>query len=173
MEFLDVIKARYSVRRFSSKPVEKEKLAALLEAARIAPTAHNNQPQRILVIEDRAALDKLPDCTPCHFNAPLALLVCADASTCWHREDYDGKDSADVDAAIIGSYLMLTAVDLGLGSCWVMHFDPDQMRKAYQIPEELVPVALFPIGYLAENARPSGRHEERKSLEEITTYNQF
>jgi len=171
LEFSNLIKGRYSVRKFSAAPVEKEKLNAILEAGRVAPTAHNSQPQRILVIEDRAALDKLPDCTPCHFNAPLALLVCTDNSACWRRED--GKLSGEIDAAIVCTHMMLEAANLGLGCTWVMMFDPEKMREAYNIPENIVPVTFLPIGYPAENARPSRLHGDRKSSDETIVYNQF
>lgn len=171
MEFSNLIEERYSVRKFSAAPVEKERLDVILEAGRVAPTAHNEQPQRILVIEDRAALDKLPDCTPCHFSAPLALLICTDNSACWRHEN--GKLSGEIDASIVCTHMMLAATNLGLGCTWVMVFDPEKMREVYHIPEDIVPVALLPIGYPAENARPSRLHEDRKTLDETVVYNQF
>ena len=76
MDFLQLAtEERYSVRQFSDKPVEQEKLDLILEAGRIAPTACNYQPQRILVIREPEGLDKLKQCTSCHFDAPLALLI--------------------------------------------------------------------------------------------------
>lgn len=69
---------RYSVRKFDTKPVEQEKVDILLEAARLAPTAHNYQPQRLLVLNTTDSLNKLKDCTNGHFNTPLAIIVCYD-----------------------------------------------------------------------------------------------
>lgn len=85
MDFLELAKERYSVRKFSDKKVEREKLDAILEAGRCAPTAVNYQPQRILVLESPEALEKLKGCTPYHFHAPLALLVCYDREASWKR----------------------------------------------------------------------------------------
>lgn len=120
MEYSQLIKERYSVRKFSDKPVEDAKLAAILEAARVAPTAVNKQPQRILVIRDAAGMEKLKACTPYTFGAPMALAVCGHRDEAWVRP-YDGYNSAIIDAAIIGTQIMLAVHDLGLGSTWVGH----------------------------------------------------
>ena len=172
MNFYELAKGRYSVRSFSPKPVEQEKLNRLLQAAQAAPTAVNFQPYRILVLQSGEALAKLKGCTRYHFNAPLALVVLADHSASWKRK-YDGKDAAEVDAAIVGTHIMLQAADLGLGSTWVGYFDPAAVVNAYHIPEGLEPVAIFPLGYPAEDCQPSAQHDQRKPLEEIAVYNQF
>lgn len=108
MDFLELARERYSVRKFAPQKVEKEKLDAVLEAGRLAPTAVNYQPQRILVLDSDAALGKLKDCTPYHFSAPLALVVCYDAAVSWKRS-YDGKDMGEVDASIVTTHMMLEA----------------------------------------------------------------
>lgn len=90
---------------------------------------------------------------PVSFDAPLALVVLADHATSWKRK-YDGKDAADVDAAIVGTHIMLQAVALGLGSTWVGYFDPSALREAYHVPENLEPVAVFPVGYPAKGCKP-------------------
>ena len=172
MNFLQLAQERYSVRSFSSQPVEKEKLESLLKAAQAAPTAVNYQPYQILVLQSPEALEALKNCTRYHFDAPLALVVLADHNTSWKRK-YDGKDSAEVDAAIVGCHLMLQAHDLGLGTTWVGYFDPAAVVEAYHIPSHLEPVAIFPVGYPAEGCQPSPMHSKRRSLEEITVYNQF
>ena len=172
MNFLELAQTRYSVRSFSPQPVEQEKVDLLLRAAQAAPTAVNFQPYRILVLQEQEALTKLKDCTRYHFDAPLALVVLADHAVSWKRK-YDGKDAAEVDAAIIGTHIMLQAVDLGLGSTWVGYFDPSALREAYHVPEKLEPIAIFPIGYPAEGCSPSAQHTQRKPLEEIAVYNGF
>ena len=77
-DFKALATERYSVRKFETKPVEKEKVDSILAVARLAPTAHNYQPQRLLVLNSDESLNKLKDCTNGHFNAPLAIIVCYD-----------------------------------------------------------------------------------------------
>ena len=141
MDFIKLAKERYSVRKFAAKKVEEEKVAQILEAGRCAPTAVNYQPQRILVIESGDSLAKLRECTPYHFNAPLALLVCYDRTASWKRS-YDGCDMGVVDASIVAAQMMLEAASLGLGTTWVGHFDPAAVRTAFELPEYIEPVAL-------------------------------
>ena len=125
MDFLELARERYSVRKFAPKKVENEKLDAVLEAGRLAPTAVNYQPQRILVLDSEESLGKLRDCTPYHFSAPLALIVCYDDTTSWKRS-YDGKDIGKGDTSIVTTQMMLEAAALGLGTTWVGHFDPQK-----------------------------------------------
>ncbi len=172
MTFLQLAKDRYSVRKFSDKPVGKDKLALILEAGRIAPTACNNQPQRILVIETDAARAKLKECTAHHFNAPLALLVCYDKTASWKR-GFDGDDSGTVDASIVTTQMMLQAFELGIGSTWVGHFDPKKIRSAFQLPENYVPVAVLPLGYPAADSQPNPLHDQREATEKTVFYDGF
>ncbi len=171
MDFLELAAKRYSLRQFSPRKVEKEKIDRILEAGRLAPTACNNQPQRILVLESEETLEKLKKCTPCHFNAPLAFLVCYDNRQSWKRS-YDGKEFGDIDASIVGTHLMMEAADLGLGTTWVGYFDPEAVVREFALPDYIVPVALFPAGYPAENAAPNReQHFSRKPLEQTVSYN--
>ena len=172
MTFLELAKARYSVRSFSDRKVEPEVLKRILEAARLSPTACNNQPWKILVIQDEKALAKLKDCTRYTFGAPLALLVCSDHQKEWKRS-YDGQPSGEVDAAIVGTHLMLAAADLGLGTTWVGYFDPVKIRETYDIPAHLEPVCLFPLGYPADNCKPSANHTDRFSMDDLIVYDHF
>jgi nitroreductase len=165
-DFLELAKNRYSLRKFSPTPVEAEKMAKILEAGRIAPTAHNNQPQRIKVITDAADLAKVDECTRCRYGAPAVLLVCYDKNTVWVRP-FDSENSGDVDASIVTDHMMLEAEELGLHSCWVMYFDPAKTIEAFALPEHIVPVAFLPIGYAAEDGGPSPRHAERLALDDI------
>jgi nitroreductase len=172
MDFNQLIAERYSVRAFDSRPVESEIIEHLLEAARLAPTAHNNQPQRLLVISQPDELIELRACTNSHFDAPLAILVSYDKNKAWVRS-FDGKDSGFVDGAIVGTQLMLAAAALGLGSCWVMAFNPDEVIKRFHLPENLVPVALFPLGYPAKNAKPAPAHKKRNSLDKFVQWERY
>lgn len=83
MDFLELVTNRYSVRKFENTDIEKAKLAKILEAGRVAPTACNRQPQRILVLQSKENLEKLKKCTPFHFDAPIALLICVDIDKSW------------------------------------------------------------------------------------------
>ena len=81
MAFSDLVKQRYSVRKYDSRPVEPEKLAAILEAGRLAPTGVNYQPQRILVVQGED-MEKMKGCSPCIFGAPVVMVVCYDKNDC-------------------------------------------------------------------------------------------
>ena len=164
--FLELAKKRYSVRSFKSQPIESDKLEQVLEAGRIAPTACNNQPQRIKVITDPTDLAKVDKCTPCRFNAPVVLLVCYDKNVRWERK-FDGANSGEVDASIVTTHLMLAAEDAGLGSCWVMYYNVVKTIELFALPENIVPMAMLPIGYPAEDAAPADQHEQRFSLDAI------
>ena len=154
------------MRSFDTRPVEPEKLAHILEAGRVAPTAHNDQPQRIKLITDADELLKVDECTRCRFGAPAVLLVCYDKTACWVRP-FDSAPSGEVDASIVTTHMMLAAQELGLGTCWVMFFKPDVAAEVFALPENIVPVAFLPIGYPAENAAPSPMHASRLEIDKI------
>ena len=170
--FLELAKERYSVRKFVDKPVEKEVLDVILQAGHVAPTGCNMQPQRILVINTPTSIEKLRKCTKCHFNAPTALLVCYEKDDCWTRK-YDGQTSGVIDASIVTDHMMLQAASMGVGTTWVMHFNPSAMREKFNIPENIIPEALLVMGYPSENAEPSPRHSDFRSLDEVVVYGSF
>ena len=172
LNFLELAKERHSVRKFSDRKVEKEKLDLILEAGRVAPTAKNCQCQRILVIENDENLAKLKSCTPYHFNAPSALLICYDTNVSWKR-NHDNKDMGVVDATIIATHMMLEVQDLGLGTTFVGHFDPDVIKKTFELPEYLVPVALLPIGYPSSDSTPHILHNKRFDTKDTVFFNSF
>lgn len=172
MDFLHLAKERYSVRNFDTKKIEQEKLDLILKAGQLAPTAVNYQPQRILVIESNDALAKLKTCTIYHFNAPMALLICADKDEAWKRS-YDGKSHTDIDGSIVATHMMLQAAELGLGTTWVGHFDPSAIRNAFSIPANLEPICLLPVGYPSKDAKPNPNHKKRKDISQTVFYNHF
>ena len=172
MSILDTIKKRYSVRKYNNTPVEREKVDAILEAAHCAPTAANMQPQKILVIQKPENLAKFSSGANI-YNAPLVMLVCADLNEVWVRP-YDGKNMVDVDASIITDHMMLTATDLGLGSCWITYFDPKAIRAAFKLPENLIPVNILAIGYANDQPQSPDRHSEtRKALNQTVSFEDF
>ncbi|MGN0746416.1 MAG: nitroreductase family protein, partial [Aristaeellaceae bacterium] len=100
------------------------------------------------------------------FDCPTALLICQDRTACWVRK-YDGKPSGDIDAAIVTTHMMLEAASLGVGCCWVMHFNPAAVREEFALPDNLEPVAILTLGYPAEDAAPYPAHSQRKTVEEL------
>ncbi|AEF84508.1 nitroreductase family protein [Treponema primitia ZAS-2] len=164
MTFKELALSRYSVRKYKDTPVEREKLNIILETGRIAPTAANKQPQRILAVTGAEGLKKIDASTPCRNGAPAVFIVCYDTNLCWVRKADDAK-SGEIDASIVTTQLMYQAVELGLGTLWVMHFDPAVLVKEFNIPENLVPAAILMLGYPGDDASPADRHGERAPLE--------
>lgn len=172
MEYPQLIRERYSVRKLSDKPVEPEKFAAILEAARVAPTAANKQPYRLLAIRDAKGMEKLATCTQYTFGAPAAVILCGCVDEAWVRP-HDKQNAMFIDAGIVGAHIALAIHDLGLGSTWVGYFDPIETRKQFNIPAELEPLAIFPFGYPSAEAKPAHLHAKRRALEETVTYDSF
>lgn len=172
MEFEKLIKERYSVRNFLPQHLKKEDIDKILAAGHLAPTGCNFQPQRILVLNTDESLEKLKNCTKCHFDAPCAMLVCYNKTESWVRK-YDGALSASVDAAIVTTHMMLAAHNIGVGTCWVMHFDPEAIKKAYNIPDDFEPVALLVMGYPAPDSEPHTFHSTFRPMEETVSYETF
>ena len=164
MELSEVLQARYSVRKYEKKEVEEEKIAAILEAARIAPTAKNLQPVKIHVVKGEE-MEKLAKATKCTFGAPLAFVV-AVGGECYERF-YDKKQSYDTDAAIVATYMMLRATDLGLGTCYVMAYQPDLLKAEFPCLANYASACILICGYAAEDSVPSERHGSRKALGDI------
>jgi len=172
MEFEKLIKERYSVRKFVPKHLEKEVIDKILAAGHLAPTGKNAQTQRILVLNTDESINNLKDCTICHFDAPTAMLICYNKDESWVRK-YDGAMSASVDAAIVTTHMMLAAHNIGVGSCWVMHFDPEAMKKTYAIPQNYEPLALLVMGYPSPDATPHNFHSTFRPMEETVAYETF
>ena len=172
MEFQKLIADRYSVRQFKPKHLKQEDIDSILSAACLAPTGCNYQPQRILVLNTEKDMQKLSSCTKCHFNAPAAMLVCYNKEESWTRK-YDGALSAPVDAGIVATHIILAAHDLGIGACWVMHFDPFKMREEFNIPQNIEPLALIVMGIPDDDAKPLNLHYETRPIEDIVFYDEF
>jgi nitroreductase len=166
MNFKELAASRYSVRKFGEKIVEQEKIDLILKAAGNAPTAGNRQPQRLYVIDTAEGLARVDSCTKCRFGAALVFLICFDKSASWVRP-FDGEHSGWVDASIVTAQMMFQAADTGLGTTWVMFFDPAKTRELFKLDENIVPVAFLPTGYPAGDAVPSEKHEKRLPLDAI------
>lgn len=170
MTFNQLIKQRYSCRDYLDKQIEKEKLNQVLEAGNLAPTAKNNQPQRIYVLQSKEALEKIRQETKCAFNAPVVLLICYDEKEEWNNPLEEGIHSGVEDASIVATHMMLEATELGLGTCWVNVFPNSHTREVFNLPENIKPVLLMTIGYPSEKGIPSERHTLRKELKDTVKY---
>ena len=166
MEYSELIRSRYSCRSFQSKPVEDWKVEKIIEAAIVAPTAVNKQPFRIFRMESPEAREAIRSVTRFHFDADCFLVVGATQEDCFLRK-FDQRPFADVDASIVATHMMLQIHDLGLGSTWVGYFDAPRLKALCPAMENFDLVAIFPIGYPAEDGGPSPRHLERKTAEEL------
>ena len=172
MTFLELAKDRYSERFFDSRPVEEEKLQQILEAGRLAPTACNYQPQRFFVIRSEEALEKARGLRISHYNAPLLLLVCYDDRAAWRNpldRRYENYDSGEQDATIAATTMMYAAQDLGVHSVWLRGFDSVAVTETFALPEYIVPVMMFAMGYPSDASKPNPWHFQRKPRESIVT----
>jgi nitroreductase len=167
MDFFDVVRHRRSVRAFDERPVEPEKLRAILEAAVLAPSAGNFQAYEIYLAEDPGARARLAGALPqmdFFFTAPVSLIFCTNAARSAARYGDRGRNLYAVqDATIACTHAMLAANALGLGCVWVGAFSEQAIAEALDLPREHVPVAILPIGYPLDipEARP------RRPLTEI------
>ncbi len=170
-DFLSLAKERYSCRKLRGGPIPRDMLEKILEAGLCAPTAHNNQPFKIWVLEGPEALAAVKAAAPFPFVEAVdcVLAVGTNPATAWVRP-FDGKNFADVDGAIVVTQMMLALKDLGLDSTWVGHFEADKLKAALpeMIPYNLI--ALLPLGWATEEAKPSRLHEDRKPREEMVSY---
>ena len=169
MEFTEVVKKRYSCKKYDGRQVEKEKLDAILEAGRLAPTAKNLQEQHIYVIQSEELLAKIDGITPCRYGAPTVLVVAFDKNNVF---TYPGgkRDSGVEDAAIVATHLTLAAANEGVDSCWLNFFDPDKAAETLGLPENEEVLMILDLGYAAEGAGPLENHNSRKPLSETVTY---
>jgi nitroreductase len=167
MSFLELTKARYSVRGYQENEVEKDKLLQVLEAGRMAPSAVNFQPVHLYVLEKKEDKEKLYEVYNREWfkEAPVVLAICGDHTKSWNRKD--GKDHCDIDAAIVIDHMTLAAVELGLGTCWICAFDAQRCHEILGLSDNLEVIALLTIGYA--NVLPS-TEKKRKSMEEFATF---
>jgi nitroreductase len=167
MTFEEMARARYSVKKFSDKPVEEEKLSKVLEVANLAPTAKNAQSARIYVLRSEEAMDKAKELTPCIYGAPLVLMFAYNRKEAFRYPDEKEIYSGDEDCSIVATHVMFEAKEQGLDTCWVNFFSPTKAKAAFQLPEEEEVVLLMPIGYAAESTTPLPNHSVKKALSEV------
>jgi nitroreductase len=169
MEFSELILRRYSVRAYKPDPVPEELLQCVLEAARLAPTAANRQPFRLIVLHTAGRQSELKRIYYRDWfgQAPLVIGICAVPAEAWVRRD--GKNYADVDVSIAMDHLVLSAANVGLGTCWVAAFDPAPAREILGLPEGIEPIAFTPLGYPADQRGA----RERRPITELVHYERW
>ncbi len=172
MDFYDLAKQRCSIRSFSDKPVEEEKLEYILEVGRVAPTACNMQPQRIVVVQNLNNIEKVKKAYNT-FGSQCVLIICRDERDSLIRE-FDNKCSGDLDIGIITDHMMLAAREIGIGSVMVGLFDPSIIRKEFCIPEYILPTALLILGYPKKDFLDTNRHLiDRKPISETVMMEKY
>lgn len=165
MSFLDLASSRCSIRSYRPDAVEDDKLMAVLEAGRLAPSACNLQPWRLVIVRERSQRQRLRaayDKSWFYEEAPVVIAVCCDTRADWVRKK-DGKHLGDIDCAIAVDHMTLCAQELGLGTCWICAFDPAAVREVLGLPKRVEPVVLLPLGYPAEK----GCEKRRRSMAEL------
>ena len=169
MEFKDVVKNRYSCKKYGDRKVESEKLTAILEVGRLAPTAKNLQEQHIYVIQSENMLAKIDQITPCRYGATTMLAVAFDKNNVY---TYPGgkRDSGIEDATIVATHMILAAANEGVDSCWINNFDSDKAAEILDLPDNEEVLMLMDLGYAAEGTGALPNHMKRKPLEETVSY---
>jgi nitroreductase len=171
MDLMEAIKTRRSIRKFRETRVPESLLKEVLNAARLAPSADNAQPWKIIVVRDEQMKHKVTQaCNGQKFlvQAPIVLVVCGIPEEAF--QTVGGYMSSHViDASIALDHVTLAAHSLGLGTCWVAWFKEEKVKDILGIPEDVRVVALTPLGYPDESPeRPS-----RKNLEELIAYDKY
>lgn len=170
MKFEELCDARYSLRKFDSRPVEGGKITESAGGRTQSPRPHINlQPQRFFVMQSEEALAKADACTACHFHSPVVIVAAYDPEISWKREE-DGKNHGEIDVTLAVSQMMLQAAELGLGTTYVGMFNPEKLLEQFPEMKGLQPTAYLPLGYPAETAHPSRLHADRKPLEELAVF---
>ncbi|NLY77511.1 MAG: nitroreductase [Tissierellia bacterium] len=169
MDVFTAIQNRRSIRKYMDKPVEEEKLYKVLEAARLSPSAKNQQNWKFIVVKDKEIKSKLVKEAikqPFVEQAPIILVSCGTEPDSIMK---CGQPRYTVDLSIATAYMILEAYEQGLGTCWLGSFDEDKVKEILGIPDKVRVVAITPLGYPAETPfmRP------RKDIKEIVCYNKY
>ena len=169
MEFSEVVKKRYSCKKFDGRKVEKEKINEILEAGRLAPTAKNLQEQKIYVLESEEMLAKVDKLTPCRYGASTVIVVAFDKNNVF---TYPGekRDSGVEDATIVATHMILAAANAGVDSCWINYFNPDDAKKELALSDNEEVLMLLDLGYATADTKPLENHNSRKPLSETVKF---
>ena len=170
MDFLELAKERYSVRKMKQEKIKQEDLNKKLEVARLSPTANNMQRERLLVINTEEGIKKIKQCTSCDFGATTIIVISYEKDDEQNESEFSRKYGL-IDTGIVATHMCLEATNLGLGTTMVGLFDRELTKKLFNIPAKYQPELLLPIGYI--DRKPSILHERRKGIEELVKYNEY
>jgi nitroreductase len=171
MEYSELVKNRESIRDYDpEKPVPADILEEILEIARFAPSAVNNQPWEFWIIQSSQMLEKVKTCyyRPWFKDAPQILIVVGDKKKAWVRS-FDQYNSIETDLAIVMTHIILAAENAGVGTCYIEAYDPEILRKSLDLNENQVVYGITPLGYPRQGFMKKG-NKKRKSLAEIARY---
>lgn len=167
-DFIELVNNRYSCRKYADRKVEKETLLQVLEAARLDPSACNKQPWRFYVVSAEPLRQRICECYDREWvkSAPAFIVAVGNHDEAWHRS-FDNKDHTDVDLSIATEHICLAATSLGLGTCWICHFNPELCKEVLNLDANQEPIAIIPIGYPENENIPE---KKRKSIDEIVEW---
>ncbi len=170
-QFYNLVVNRFSCRKYTPAPVSRDKVLALLDAARLAPSACNRQPWQFVVVDSQQQRDKITACYSRDWVTPVQtfIVACGVHDEAWKRAD--GKDHTDVDVAIAVEHICLAAASLGLGTCWICNFDVAGVTEALNLPDGVEPIAIIPVGY--PDPELTVPEKKRKELDEIVKWEKF
>ena len=157
MNFLELVKQRYSCRAYKPLGVEKEKLDYILECVRLAPSAVNKQPWCFRIVSKEEDKVRLQQCYNRDWfkTAPMYVVASVLHDEEWVRSD--GKHHGDIDIAIAVEHLCLAATEQGLATCWVCNFDAVLCKELFNLPDNEEPAVLIPLGYAEDEVKPKNR----------------
>lgn len=169
--FYSLITDRYSCRAYSPEPVNKELILAVLDTARLAPSACNRQPWQFIVADTPELRTAVCNAYSRDWvkNVQTFIIACGNHNEAWHRAD--GKDHTDIDIAIAVEHICLAATALGLATCWICNFDKEAICAGFNLPTDLEPIAIIPIGYSEPNATVPPKN--RKEITQIVKWGKF
>ena len=172
--FLELAKHRFSSRKYKDKPVEREKVLKVLEAARIAPSAANRQPWKFVVFTEKESLQTAYQMYHREWfsTAPVVIVACAETDKAWVRPE-DNKNHADVDLSIAVDHMTLQATELGLSTCWICNFYVEKTRELLNLPKNVEPIAILSLAYPDDEANPNRHDTQRKPIDEIVSWEKF
>jgi nitroreductase len=172
-DYLELMKTRYSVRKYTDEQVTEEELSAILEAARLSPTAKNVQSFRLCVVQSEDGLAKIDECSKCRYGAQTAIIVAYDKEASCKGLGYETGDFGNIDASIVLTNMANAAAAAGLGSCMVGAYDAGMLRERFNVPQNYVLVDMLMIGHPAKDSQPSPRHDESLKIEELVVHEGF
>ncbi len=172
-DYLDLLSARYSVRKFTDEQLTDDELNALLSAAQLSPTAKNYQPFRLCVVQDAEGLAKVDEATRCRYGAPTVIIGAYDKKVSAKGLGFESGDFGDIDTTIVLTNMANAATAAGLGSCWVGAYDAPTIRRNFNVPDDYALVDMLMVGHPAEGSEPSPRHAESKDLDVLVVRESF